>query len=508
MVTLFQKPQLSKVNARHLLDDLASSYSYSLEEAVLVEMIANSLDAKSTNIYISFNIKDRTLTLEDDGYGMSQDDFEKYHDLAESRKERGRGIGFAGLGAKLAHKITRKIVTETRSGASRDSSEWHFKGDDLLWNRTRGRTLQYDGTKITLHLEPRWQKMLNPDFIGDVIKNHYGAMLDPFLSAIYGWESIYPQGIAFYIDGQPLPKRLLLDSKDVASRKEIDILGKNKKRIGRAVFILTKKPLPEDKQGVVIATYGKTIRRDFSITVQSRRPERLTGWFESPGLVECLTLNKQDFVAHGRLGEKFRRIRRELQTAFTEWLKEIGEAREAERRQRAPRLLEQETARILRRIPELRYLFAASTKDFVARPDTTGDVQATLVDLMQTTRGFTPGENGGGEGIAVFPGSTEGQSTIPQETGRVKASVRPRTIRSGPRIERVADLDRVDIGWVEGDSVVINTAHPAYAKAEHLRLLAYHERIAVYYALSHEAPLEPEQKLTILNRALTEWGKE
>ena len=42
MVPLLRKHQISKVNARHLLDDLAASYSYSLNEAVLVELIANA----------------------------------------------------------------------------------------------------------------------------------------------------------------------------------------------------------------------------------------------------------------------------------------------------------------------------------------------------------------------------------------------------------------------------------------------------------------------------------
>lgn len=37
LVSLFQKRQLSKVNARHLLDDLASSYAHALDETVLVD---------------------------------------------------------------------------------------------------------------------------------------------------------------------------------------------------------------------------------------------------------------------------------------------------------------------------------------------------------------------------------------------------------------------------------------------------------------------------------------
>ena len=115
MVMLLQKPQLSKVNARHLLDDLADSYSYPLEEPVLVELIANALDARCQQIRITANEEEGQLTIEDDGNGMQEDEFHRYHDLAESRKERGRGIGFAGLGAKLSHKVATKVMSETRT---------------------------------------------------------------------------------------------------------------------------------------------------------------------------------------------------------------------------------------------------------------------------------------------------------------------------------------------------------------------------------------------------------
>ena len=324
MVSLFQKPPLSKVNARHLLDDLASSYSYSLEEAVLVEMIANSLDARSTNIHISLNVDDGTLTIEDGGGGMSQDDFEKYHDLAESRKERGRGIGFAGLGAKLAHKVAHKVVTETRVGVYRDASEWRFKGDDLTWNHTRARTLQDNGTKVTLYLAQRWRRILRRDFVEGVIERHYGALLDPFLSKIYEWEAIYPQGVTFYT-------------------------------------------------------------------------------------------------------------------------KEIDEAQEPQERHRVPKLLEQETARLLNRIPELRYLFAAPLRDRVASPDPSGDTPATLVDLAQFTRGLEAG-GGGGEGVAVFPVVEEGQAPMPQDDGQVPTRLRPRSIRGGPHIERGPIAKRDQLG--------------------------------------------------------------
>jgi hypothetical protein len=282
MVGLLQKRRISRVNARHLLDDLASSYTFAVEEAVLVELIANSLDAKSSEIHLTVNEKGRSLSIEDNGTGMSEEDFEKYHDLAESRKERGHGIGFAGLGGKLAHKVARKVITETQSATYHGASEWYFKGDDLEWTSRGSKALKHVGTRVTLHLEQTAQSMLGLDFVESVIRDHYGTLLDPFLSEIYQWESIYPNGVAFHINGQPLPRHPVVPNEAVELKKEVNVYSKGRKRrrIGRALFILLKEPIPEERQGITIATYGKTIKRD-TLSAHPRHPDRVTGWFES-----------------------------------------------------------------------------------------------------------------------------------------------------------------------------------------------------------------------------------
>lgn len=505
MVTLFQKPRLSKVNARHLLDDLASSYTYSLEEAVLVELIANSLDAASKHIGITIDAQNGIITIEDDGNGMSLEGFEAYHDLAESRKVRGRGIGFAGLGAKLAHVVATKVVTETRTEGFRDASVWRFKGDDLEWKHARSRTLKSNGTKVTLHIRAERKSMLNTRVVRETIETHYRVLFDPFISQLYVWDSIYPQGIVFSINGEVISRIPLKESEDAQAVQELDIYTKGKKRIGRAVFVLSRQPLPEEKQGIAVATFGKIIKRDF-LNLHPRQPERMTGWFESPRLVECLTLDKQDFLGSGRLGEKYRRIRRELQAACGAWLAEIGEARQPEERRRAPRLLEQETAKILRRIPQLRYLFAKQIKENVASFDPSGGAQASLAEIGQQIRGEEPGTNGG-QGVPVHPGADEISAPMFNENGEIQARVRRRNVRGGPHIQRVSDRDRDEISWVEGDSVMINIGHSAYAKAESQRHLAYHERVAIYYALCLDAPVEADERLHLFNRVLTEWGK-
>lgn len=67
MAQLFRKPQLSRVHALHLLDDLASDYTYPVEEAAVVEMIANSLDAGASNIEFTTNAQKGVLTVKEDG---------------------------------------------------------------------------------------------------------------------------------------------------------------------------------------------------------------------------------------------------------------------------------------------------------------------------------------------------------------------------------------------------------------------------------------------------------
>lgn len=503
MVTIFQKQQISKVNARHLLDDIATAYRCSIEEAVLTEAIANSLDAKSSIISISVNNKEKSITFLDNGTGMKEIDFEKYHDLAESRKEKGQGIGFAGLGAKLSHKLAKKIVTETKSQTFHGSSQWNFKDDDLVWSYNHQRTLNKTGTKVTLYLNNE-TGMLGKDFLEHRVRKYYGALLDPNLTEVYIWKAIYPNGVRFEINGSELANESLLDSPAIENSKKVDIRFRKKLPIGRAIFVLAREPIPDEEQGIAITTYGKTIRRE-PLHLKSRHPERITGWFESPELVECLTLNKQEFTESGPTGEKFRRIKRELQSEFNKWLTSIGEMPEMEARQRATKILEQETAQILRKIPKLWFLFSVSMKDKVAVFDSNGELNLNEVSrIAMPPLESQPGaeakeDKQSGEDLQLFvPGPSYGEK---------RSRIRSKKIRGAPRIERIKNVEREEISWVDGDTVFVNSAHPAYLKSERNHLLSYHERLAIFYAVCLEASIDPEEKLRLLNETLTAWGK-
>ena len=106
----------TRVDLLHLLEDLRDAYVGAIEETILTEIIANSLDSGATRIRIAADPAAASLTIVDNGSGMPRRDLRRYHDLAASSKARGQGIGFAGVGIKLALLACREVVTETRRG--------------------------------------------------------------------------------------------------------------------------------------------------------------------------------------------------------------------------------------------------------------------------------------------------------------------------------------------------------------------------------------------------------
>ena len=71
----------SSVNYQNLIRDLAEMYPFDVAEVVVVELIANSLDAKATRICIDFDPQANVLVIGDNGAGMDRSQFEQYHDF-------------------------------------------------------------------------------------------------------------------------------------------------------------------------------------------------------------------------------------------------------------------------------------------------------------------------------------------------------------------------------------------------------------------------------------------
>src|SRR3989344_5552775 len=120
----------TRVNLKHLLEDIRDSYAYPVEEIVISELIANALDSGASLIKITTDNERKTLTVTDNGHGMRRPILREYHNIAAMTKERGRGIGFAGVGAKLSLLLAKSVNTETKGGyGSKCATLWRLAGE-------------------------------------------------------------------------------------------------------------------------------------------------------------------------------------------------------------------------------------------------------------------------------------------------------------------------------------------------------------------------------------------
>ena len=70
----------TRVDLHHLLEDLRDAYPGALEETILTEIVANSLDSGARIIRLDTAAGESTLTVVDDGSGMQRREIARYHD--------------------------------------------------------------------------------------------------------------------------------------------------------------------------------------------------------------------------------------------------------------------------------------------------------------------------------------------------------------------------------------------------------------------------------------------
>jgi hypothetical protein len=197
----------TRVDLQHLLEDLRDAYTGEIEETILTEAIANSLDSGSTRISLSGHVTDATLTVVDNGRGMQRRELARYHDVASSSKARGEGIGFAGVGIKLGLLVSREVVTETRRGSTHVATRWHLASRyRALWTWIAPPGLvETRGTAVQLLLTNPLSPLLDSAYLEEMVRRHFEPLLDPTFDLLL--RRHYPSGITFAVNGQHLSRR-------------------------------------------------------------------------------------------------------------------------------------------------------------------------------------------------------------------------------------------------------------------------------------------------------------
>ncbi len=527
----------TRVDLLHLLEDLRDAYTGSLEETVLTEIVANSLDSGATRIELLADPAASTLTVRDDGAGMQRRDLARFHDIAASSKTRGEGIGFAGVGIKLGLLLCEEVVTETRRGKTHVASRWHLASKNHApwkWVPPPGRVVER-GTAVALKLRNPLSPLLDAGFLEATLRRHFMSLFDPAFDDILSGQ--YPQPPAFLVNGEVL-ERSAPAGVEVAP---IEVkLGRKRKPAASGYLSLSAMPVREDARGVAISTLGKVIRRGWEwLGVTPSAPDRIGGVIEVPALAECLTLNKADFVRTGPRGATYLSYRKALQEVVSRQLALWGAERDAgDTRRRAARPVERDLERVLveladdfpllaslverkeggqRRLPFGSGAAAEDGRSAVAaalfserHADADGDAlaasaQAGEVATLAATEDSPESSGADADALGAespapsAPSALDSTATLPSARGPRKPG------RYGLAIQFETREGEAELGRLVESTVWVNDAHPAFIRAAASRSEGYHLALSVAMALAPLA-VEARDERAFVTRFLERWG--
>jgi hypothetical protein len=500
----------SSVNFENLIKDLADMYPFDVGTVVLVELVANSLDSKAMIINIDYDPQDRSLVVTDNGTGMTQEEFDQYHDFAAGLKTRGMGIGFAGVGAKISFNIASRVITETRSSSYTGGSNWYLESrKNLIWDDILPSHLENHGTRVNVIFRKNVSLPFDDtNSIIALLRQHYLPLLDRRFLSLYSELKYYDVNLRFVVNGKSVEPGDIISDYELDKTHEFFPTSGNK-RIGYGVFGLSLKeyPVGENLCGILLCTHGKIIKADLFNQFPGDIGPRMMGLVEIPDFIHFLTSSKTDFIRRKRLRE-FEKSYDPVRQEFRGWLKELGvQPLEITSGGDAARL-EREIRRLIDDIPELGDFFGFRMRKQVLQNQDTGDTLANIQQGAEVTFPIGEGESQGGE-APLDVGDGPGEALVENPTeGSIRAKPISRTGRRGPKIAFNESPDKVDLGWIDGNNVVINSGHPAYKKVvSNATAIRLHCIYAIANAVQKFLFNGQIEDLMFLDRMMSAWGK-
>lgn len=501
----------TRVDLLHLLEDLRDAYPGAAEETILSEAIANSLDSGATSVTITTDPAGPTLTIVDDGKGMRRRELARYHDVAATAKIRGEGIGFAGVGIKIGLLVSQEVLTETRLGKHHVATVWTLASRyraPWKWVAPPGLIADH-GTAVRLRVKNPLSPLLDSGFIGGTLRRHFQPLLDPALTDILA--AHYPRGVRFVLNGRPMQQA----SWDGNERAPILVRVPRKRKPSASGYLIRDRlPLPEERRGLAISTFGKVIKRGWEwLGITPASPERIGGLIEAPALAQTLTLNKADFLRVGMRGRIYLAYRKAIQEAVAAQLAVWGDLREPGEpaQRRATRPLERDLEAVLLDLadefPLLTTLVerraggqrALPIGGVPVEPDTTtglgspGAPASEPSSVLERSAGTEHQEEGESRG----PGVAELE--LPATRGLRRPG------RYGLKIQFERRPDDPELARLIETTVWINEGHPAYRRAVASRSEGYHIAVASAMALASLA-VEPDKEHAFVTTFLSSWG--
>lgn len=473
-----------KVNLLHALEDFLGMYEQMPSEVVLIESIANSIDGDASILDIWLNDTNRTYELSDNGKGMNKEEFENYHTVALSSKDKSKGIGFAGIGAKiyLASWEGANMYTDTCGNEGPFKSRMFRKGNKLLYDIIPSEKEQR-GTTYTV--------TLNEDHFNDLKKNISNYI-------VFWYNQIILKGIRISVNGErvePWHPEVIKESEETLT------IYKHKFPLK---LWLTRDEIPYYRLNIEYDIFGKRVKNDIPNFVFEIKPEykhNVLCIVDASELSQFLTSNKEDFKKTPLRNLMIQQAREH----FYAWLENNDLLVHNEKGpENNEEILQNEVTDALNKILESNEFswmnpWSSLFKGPTIFKDGEGDVPTTKTKGGQKTKG-TKGGQGEGEGTATA-GPDEGDGYTKSDEGEPNGTETIRN-RQGLGIIPTDIEEDPREGWVDlsNKAVVINTAHPLESKIEKSkdnRLMRYNIARVVISSLLQYAEDSGEKEMTV-----------
>ena len=488
-------PYQTKVHIAKLIKDLREQFPYDATTALIVEAVANSIDAGAQTIKIGIQGNGYMVTIVDNGRGMTEEEFIEYHNIAGETKTRGSSIGFAGIGAKIFLDRASSVYTETKSVSYRGATEWGFAGDDLEWDYVESRNMIRDnGTAVEITVANAFDReLLTVSRIGEIVTEHYNYALSP----AFGSLSVYVE-----------------DDKVVPTFSAPEIIEKEKRvsvrygsKVVPCVFTFTKTDLKEALHGIAVVVRGKTVTR-WSFNQAMIYPSRITGYVKADHLISILTTTKTDF---NRQTAIWRQFVGKVGRTFSEWLTAIGAKPRVDphtERQQMVELIEADLREVFSD-DEIQKLLLDPFQGLFPRKTTIvhseGDDLGSIVEGVQLTSG-TFGDTGDGSGVETL-GPDDGPGAVADPEGETPITKRLRRIRGGVRINFSPSVNDYREAWIDLSlpAITVNSEHPAFLAADFMGAYHYHILNCVFDVLSEAK--EEKERPNIRQKLFEVWNR-
>jgi hypothetical protein len=454
------------------------------------------------------------VTIHDDGAGMRRRELARYHDIAASTKVRGLGIGFAGIGIKIALLVCTEVTTETRRRGHHIASAWRLASRQKApwrWVAPPGLVADH-GTAVRLTLANALSPLVDPGFVEASLRRNFQPLFEPALADIL--RAHYPRGVVFVLNGRALDLQApgARESAPIAIR-----LGRKRTPAGAGYLVRDAAALPEHLRGVAVSTFGKVIKRGWDwLGLTPGAPEHVGGLIEVPALAESLALNKVDFIRAGARGATYLAYRKAIQEAVSQQLTVWGDASESTERarRRGARPVERDLELVLADLADDFPLLASLVEQraggqrrlAVAGPRASaGKEAACCLTAQEADIASVPPQPGRGTDAAA-PDTAAATTPTSSAVGHVAGAVRTRrTARYGLAIAFESRPDESELAHLVESTVWVNEAHPAYRRAIASRSEGYHIALAVALALATLA-VDPAKEHAFITAFLARWG--